>query len=283
MKTITQRNKNLLIILISVFVVSILFFLNWYFLHDLSVEKRGTMGDMFGVANALFSGLALAGIVITLWLQQQELKSQQLQIDEQKKEIILQRFETAFFNKLNAHREIVSGTYTDDGKGNKINGIRAFEHLYNSLLRYIDANGKDSIQMYVQENNLMHYFKYTYRIIKSVHQFDFKKGSDNENKLEKYHYVKTFRATISNYELLLIYFVGLIEEEKEFKELIETYSFLKNITKTFEHYQSKPSPETKLTEIHTNHDYHIQAFYTKAVLDKKFWKPEKNLTNFSYD
>ena len=33
-------------------------------------------GDMFGAVNALFSGLALAALIATLWLQQQELAKQ---------------------------------------------------------------------------------------------------------------------------------------------------------------------------------------------------------------
>lgn len=42
-----------------------------------SIEP-GTFGDMFGAANALFSALAFAVIVITLWLQIKELKEARL-------------------------------------------------------------------------------------------------------------------------------------------------------------------------------------------------------------
>jgi hypothetical protein len=41
---------------------------------------RGTFGDMFGVANAMFSGLALAGIVITILLQQGQLQLQRSEL-----------------------------------------------------------------------------------------------------------------------------------------------------------------------------------------------------------
>jgi hypothetical protein len=37
-----------------------------------SLEQRGQFGDMFGVANALFSGLALAGVVYTISIQLRE-------------------------------------------------------------------------------------------------------------------------------------------------------------------------------------------------------------------
>lgn len=39
-------------------------------------EGRGTFGDMFGAVNALFSGLALAGVICAILLQSQELKLQ---------------------------------------------------------------------------------------------------------------------------------------------------------------------------------------------------------------
>ena len=41
-----------------------------------SDEERGTFGDMFGAVNALFSGLAFAGIVYTILLQRRELELQ---------------------------------------------------------------------------------------------------------------------------------------------------------------------------------------------------------------
>ncbi|MCG6142741.1 hypothetical protein [Leptospira mtsangambouensis] len=53
-----------------------------------SFEKSliGQIGDMFGAINALFSGLALAGIIYTIYLQREELKLQ-------RKELILNRKE----------------------------------------------------------------------------------------------------------------------------------------------------------------------------------------------
>lgn len=39
-------------------------------------SDRGTFGDMFGAVNSLFSGLAFAGVIYTILLQQQELSLQ---------------------------------------------------------------------------------------------------------------------------------------------------------------------------------------------------------------
>jgi hypothetical protein len=50
-------------------------------------QSRGTLGDMFGVVNALFSGLALAGIVIAILLQSEELALQRQELKDTRKEL----------------------------------------------------------------------------------------------------------------------------------------------------------------------------------------------------
>lgn len=44
-------------------------------------RDRGTFGDMFGAINALFSGLAFAGIIFTILLQREELKLQRKELE----------------------------------------------------------------------------------------------------------------------------------------------------------------------------------------------------------
>ncbi len=43
-------------------------------------QDRGTIRDMFGAVNALFSGLAFAGIIYTVWLQRMELQLQRKEL-----------------------------------------------------------------------------------------------------------------------------------------------------------------------------------------------------------
>lgn len=84
-------------------------------------DDRGTTGDMFGTVNALFSGLAFAGIIYTILLQRTELKFQREELELQRKEIkrsgdelegqkrlmAIQRFENTFFQLINLNHEIV--------------------------------------------------------------------------------------------------------------------------------------------------------------------------------
>lgn len=78
-------------------------------------SERGTFGDMFGGVNALYSGLAFAGIIITILLQRKELGLQRDELKETRKEFQIQnetlktqRFENTFFNLLNSHHQIVN-------------------------------------------------------------------------------------------------------------------------------------------------------------------------------
>ena len=90
-------------------------------------EIRGQFGDMFGAVNALFSGLAFVGLIITLVLQKtelglqreeleqtrEELKNQRIEFETQNKTLKYQRFENLFYNMLNLQQEIVAGLRFD--------------------------------------------------------------------------------------------------------------------------------------------------------------------------
>ena len=58
-------------------------------------SERAALGDMFGAVNALFSGLAFAGILFTLHFQRQELSVQREELSAQREELKLTREELA--------------------------------------------------------------------------------------------------------------------------------------------------------------------------------------------
>lgn len=118
-------------------VVLALFFANLCLIFlPFSKEARGTFGDQFGVVNALFSGLAFAGLIYTIILQRKDLKIQKRDLLYQRRELELtrkeleltrkemeeqtaefekqneslriQRFENTFFNMLSQFQEVVN-------------------------------------------------------------------------------------------------------------------------------------------------------------------------------
>lgn len=84
-------------------------------------ETRGQFGDMFGAVNALFSGLAFGGIIVTILLQKRELGLQRKELKlqraemqatrkeftEQNRNLRIQRFENTFFNMVTIHHELI--------------------------------------------------------------------------------------------------------------------------------------------------------------------------------
>lgn len=88
---------------------------------QLITAARGQFGDKFGAVNALFSGLAFAGIIITLLLQKRDLK-------ETRNVMGHERFDNTFFQLLSLHMDIVTRLRAKGWTG--IEAFEAFaEHL----------------------------------------------------------------------------------------------------------------------------------------------------------
>lgn len=70
-------------------------------------SKSGTFGDTFGALNALFSGLALTGVIVTILIQRSELKNQRIELQlqrsemqETRKEFLINRTTNLVYNQL---------------------------------------------------------------------------------------------------------------------------------------------------------------------------------------
>lgn len=75
--------------------------------QDGGAANAGAAGDMFGGLTALFSGLAFAGLVTTLFMQRKELTIQRKELTLQREELSqtrhefrIQRFESSLFGLL---------------------------------------------------------------------------------------------------------------------------------------------------------------------------------------
>lgn len=104
----------------SIGIVIILWSLSFLLLF-LGEQERGTFGDMFGMANALFTGLAFAGVIYTLSQQNTLIDQQKRSVEIQKDELEETRkefqrqtkiykqdaFERLFFNMLKMHYDIL--------------------------------------------------------------------------------------------------------------------------------------------------------------------------------
>jgi len=235
-------------VLISVCIVLGLWILTWIFVATNFTQwsESGTFGDSFGVVNALFTGLAFAGVIITVLLQRKELELQRKevaktteQLEGQKEQFILQnetlslqRFENTFFQLIKLHHDIVNKMYLfSTYDGNEWKGRNCFRHFNNELRRaFSKFNSVDSLDeittsyFYVystNSENLDHYSRNLYNIVEFV---------DNSNIGIEKIYINLLRSQLSTYELvLLLYNVTSQLGKAKFKFLIEKHALLKNL------------------------------------------------------
>ena len=84
--------------LILIFLIVIALWLGSFFIITYAIpnwEHRGQFGDLFGSVNALFSGLAFAGLIYTIFLQRKELSLQRDELKLQREEMAKSREELA--------------------------------------------------------------------------------------------------------------------------------------------------------------------------------------------
>ncbi len=230
------------------------------YLSGTSPENAPGFGDMFGAVNSLFSGFALAGIIITILMQREELQLQRKELALTRKEFAqqnetmrLQRFENTFFNLLQLHHQIVQGIdYRYEKVPRKkamssvlipkepkevliLTGRDVFQFLYRNLAARLSKSPASSWEeLYFKEYLLAqtdfgHYFRNLYRIVKLVDEATFS-DVEREDYLIKYRYTSILRAQLSDFETLWLFYNGVSRNgAHKFKGLIEKYSLLKTI------------------------------------------------------
>lgn len=202
--------------------------------------KRGQFGDVFGVANALFSGLAFAGIIYTILLQREELREQRKELaltraefETQNSTLSAQRFETTFFQLLRAHGELVGAMRRIEGNQEWI-GRERFGRFVSLLSEYFNAsdapgsradatraNWAYSRLFNARQDELGHYFENMYYIVKFV---------DTSAIHNKQQYVDFLRAQLSQHELTVLLYHLASPQGAKLRELAKKYALLENLT-----------------------------------------------------
>jgi hypothetical protein len=193
-------------------------------------EQRAQFGSMFGAVEALFSGLAFAGIILTILLQKKELELQRKQLSEQNENIKKQQFEGIFFQLLDLYRNVIYETQV-----NKHEGRDGFKFMWEEFKNIHFGYAKKGIgqpddriieeayhQFHSQYRDYTaHYFRTLYNIIKFV---------DRSQIPEKEFYMDLIRSQMSVGERMLLFYncLSLYGKEKFFP-LVVKYSFLKHL------------------------------------------------------
>ena len=97
---------------------------------------RGTMGDMFGAVNSLFSGLAFAALLLTIFQQRQEIKLNRIAIDQNRKE--LAKSAVAQHHAQEALKEQVAQMHLTA----KLNAMNTVISYYNTRIKDSNASSE---------------------------------------------------------------------------------------------------------------------------------------------
>jgi hypothetical protein len=107
------------------------------------IERYGQFGDAFGTVNALFTGLGLIAVIVTLRLQQRQLDEQRLQFKSQTREQFLSariNLAVAELQARSAEFDIVFNTNTQERKLDK-NEALEYELGKKQALRALNRTG----------------------------------------------------------------------------------------------------------------------------------------------
>lgn len=214
----------------------------------------GEFGDMFGGLNALFTGLAFAGLTQTILLQRKDLKlqrevleiqlnelklqrqeleltrktleGQRAEMKEQNVTLNIQRLENTFFALLKQFNNLIEIMILNDRTGRGVFLIPAIS-LNNSLSKLtLDLNINKFLHLIKSRDDMFGpYFRSFFTLVEFINRAEISPE-------EKYFYISTFKNQLTTNELECIMVYGFQEEFQypyKSKRLIEKYSLLTHV------------------------------------------------------
>lgn len=199
----------------------------------LDFRNTGQIGDTIGGIMGPFVAIAAAILTfLAFWVQ---FKAN----EQQRKDIALERFESNLFQLIQIQEEItnnLSFTPTDGADrlyGSVFHGRQVFQILYREktfpycgIENGIREKGIISYEEDKDVNVLDHYFRHLYRVFKFIDEAPIFVNDKNK----KYEYACIMRASLSQYELIMLFYNCLSSNGREkFKPLIEKYAIFNNL------------------------------------------------------
>lgn len=222
------------------FIVTLICFLPYLFTQagDSRFDFRdtGQIGDTIGGTMGPF--IAIAASILTFLAFWVQYKANQ----QQRKDIALERFENNLFQLIQMQEEITNNLFftcsdsADNLYGEVFHGRQIFSIIYNDKTYWGD-NGKlwglrraiesKSLTAYELDKDIHifdHYFRHLYRVFKYID--DSIIIDDND----KYKYASIMRSSLSQYELILLFYNCLsINGIDKFKPIVEKYALFNNL------------------------------------------------------
>lgn len=204
----------------------------------MTLESLGVFGDSFNVLTSLFTGMAFAGVIISVILQTQELKEARTEFRGQKEALQNQEFDNKFFQMLNLLTSITEN-FNIESDSKKYQGKETFEFLKNKFQEYIQnenyqsQNGNKFLDFQSAFNDFnntydttfKYYFINLYQILKYINVYI-------EDAKEAKEYTNMLRAQLTKNQLVLLAYNAIGVQNfttNDYQLLVEKYSFFEHL------------------------------------------------------
>ena len=230
-----------LVIIIFVIYFSILIYNIWP-IELYTVAQSGVFGDSFGLLTSLFSGLAFAGLLITISYQRRDIGLTKIELYETREEIKKQHRENNVFQLLKILNDVISQLDVKHRKekGGEITDISTgrdcFDRYHYKLKNRYDNEGKKHEDMHPIDKlkivyisfwddwrkDLGHYFRTLFNI------FEYLDGAEFSSEDKKF-YGNIVRAQMSDPELAVLFHNCLTSHGNAFIGLAEKFELFDNL------------------------------------------------------
>lgn len=217
--------------------------IGWFIVKKLDFGKASEFANfIYGTTAPLLTFISFLAVVFTLKTQKEQIQETRKDVERQNKTLSIQRFENTFFQMVNLHNDIVNSIiYEPSNLRGRSTFIRISSHLKTIYINYKNKdieqfNQKDEISKVRiaykrffehNEDQLGHYFRNLYRILKFIDETDTKIITSEEKK----NYIGIIRAQLSSYELSVLLYNSLSIDGYNFLLLADTFNLFDNLNK----------------------------------------------------
>jgi hypothetical protein len=202
--------------------------------------ESGQWGDFFGgFLNPILTFITFMGVLVTIVLQQRELKESREELRRSANALVAQTdisgrqlFESTFFQMLSLHNNIVNeidlviGSNTKHGRDCFNNFLKSLSKAYKSQ----EATRGEVPEIELIQNaykeywktknvELGHYYRYLFNMIRYV----------SENSYARPYHSKLIRAQLSDQEVVLLMYNSLSEAGSPFKQFALEFDLFDNL------------------------------------------------------
>lgn len=228
---------------LAVFIIISVLGLTYMLQNSSSYDERGTFGDMFGFANALFTGLSVVGLIATIFLQRRDLNIQRTELKRQTDSIQIQNFENTFFQMMNILFKVMEEVYFYD-KERRLQGRSAISMIHYTISRsaQVFSSQKEKRRINIKQktfnltdteiiNILKDNFESNKNQIESYYRtiFNIVQMIDENPFINKRTYINILISQLSRMEIMMLCYYVILPDNTINKELIDKHKMLKDL------------------------------------------------------